>query len=43
MLSFGLAVAATFDGSRIVARNPSEATFYTELKRRTKQTSIHFA
>lgn len=32
MLSFGLAVAATFDGSRFEARNPSEATFYAELK-----------
>lgn len=32
MLSFGLAVAATFDGSRFVERDPSDATFYTELK-----------
>lgn len=32
MLAFGLAVAATFDGSTFKAREPSAATFYRELK-----------
>ena len=32
MLSFGLAVAGTFDGSTFEALDPSELTFYRELK-----------
>lgn len=32
MLAFGLAVAATFDGEAFAPRNPSEQTFYRELK-----------
>ena len=32
MLSFGLAVAARFDGTTFEARDPSEATFYRELQ-----------
>ena len=32
MLSFGLAVAATFDGQTFEPRDPSEQTFYRELK-----------
>lgn len=32
MLSFGLAVAGTFDGDRFVRVDPAERTFYRELK-----------
>lgn len=32
MLSFGLAVAGTFDGTTFEPRDPSELTFYRELK-----------
>lgn len=32
MLAFGLAVAATFDGTTFAAREPTAATFYRELK-----------
>ncbi|TDE20831.1 exonuclease [Actinomadura sp. 6K520] len=32
MLSFGLAVCGTFDGTRFTAPDPSEETFYAELK-----------
>jgi hypothetical protein len=32
MLSFGLAVAATFDGRVFAARDPAEATFARELR-----------
>ncbi|MGH2878449.1 MAG: 3'-5' exoribonuclease domain-containing protein [Solirubrobacteraceae bacterium] len=32
MLAFGLAVAATFDGEVFTPQNPSEQTFYRELK-----------
>jgi DNA polymerase III epsilon subunit-like protein len=32
MLSFGLAVAGTFDGTTFEPRNPSDRTFYRELK-----------
>jgi len=32
MLSFGIAAAATFDGSDLVALNPEASTFYRELK-----------
>ena len=32
MLSFGLAVAATFDGQTFEPRDPSKQTFYRELK-----------
>lgn len=32
MLSFGLAVCGTFDGTRFTAPDPSERTFYAELK-----------
>jgi hypothetical protein len=32
MLAFGLAVAAVFDGAVFTPRNPSEQTFYRELK-----------
>jgi hypothetical protein len=32
MLSFGLAVCGTFDGTRFTAPDPSEKTFYAELK-----------
>jgi hypothetical protein len=32
MLSFGLAVAATFDGKAFAPRNPAAATFYRELR-----------
>src|SRR5690606_41904894 len=32
MLSFGLAVCGTFDGTRFTAPDPAERTFYAELK-----------
>lgn len=32
MLSFGLAVAATFDGQTFASRDPAAATFYRELR-----------
>ena len=32
MLSFGLAVAATFDGQSFGSRDPAETTFYRELR-----------
>jgi hypothetical protein len=32
MLSFGLAVASTFDGTTFAPRGPDEATFYRELQ-----------
>ncbi|MGP4023607.1 exonuclease [Actinomadura sp. 3N407] len=32
MLSFGMAVCGTFDGTRFTAHDPSERTFYAELK-----------
>ena len=32
MLSFGLAVAGRYDGERFTAADPSEATFYAELR-----------
>lgn len=32
MLSFGLALAGTFDGESFVSLDPADATFYTELK-----------
>lgn len=32
MLAFGLTVAATFDGEAFESRNPSEQTFYRELR-----------
>jgi hypothetical protein len=32
MLAFGIAIAGTFDGTRFEARNPSQDTFYRELR-----------
>ena len=32
MLSFGLAVAATFDGKAFASRDPTTETFYRELR-----------
>lgn len=32
MLSFGLAIAASYDGSKFAPRDPSQSTFYRELK-----------
>ena len=32
MLAFGFSVAATFDGNKFQAREPTAATFYRELR-----------